>query len=91
MANKAEIRLIKLEDGHKNIMGKLHEMNDTLNGMDHVIRGNGRPGLVAKVEVIENKIEHLEVGKKDWKDFVAMGVSGGLVAVFTAVVQHFIR
>lgn len=91
MAQKSEIRIVKLENGQKNIMDKLHEMNETLNGMDHVIRGNGRPGLVAKVEVIENKIVNLEVGKKDWRDFVAMGVSGGLVAGFTALVQHFIH
>lgn len=91
MAQKPEIRLVKLEDGHKNIMDKLMSMDERLIGMDHVIRGNGRPGLVSKVEVIENKIANLEINKKDWRDFVAMGVSGGLVAGFTALIQHFIH
>lgn len=91
MAQKWEVRIVKVEDAYKSILGKLQEMDSRLVGMDHVIRGNGRPGLVAKAEVIDQRLKNLETNKRDWKDLIAMIVGGGLVAVFTALLQHFIH
>lgn len=91
MGQKLDVRMVKVEDACKNIMSKLMEMDTRLTGMDHVIRGNGRPGLVAKVEVQETRLKTLESNKRDWKDFTAMIIGGGLVAVFTAALQHFTK
>lgn len=91
MGNNLEIRIVKVEDAYKALMKKLLEMDEKLTGMDHVIRGNGRPGLVTKFELQEQRIKTLENNKKDWKDLIALCISGGLVALFTALVQHLIR
>lgn len=89
MPKKMEVRVVQLEDGLKNIMSKLMDMDSRLTGMDHVIRGNGSPGLVSKTDVIDQRIKNLEGNKRDWKDLLAMVIGGGLVAVFTVALQHF--
>lgn len=91
MSKKPEVRLIQLEEAHKTIMDKLVSMDERLVGMDHVIRGNGRPGLVAKTEVIEQRLKGLEGNRRDWKNFIAATLGGGLVAGITMVMQHFIH
>lgn len=87
---KTEVRLVKLEDAYKGIRDSLREMNERLVGMDHVIRGNGRPGLATDVEILKQDVKTMKAGKKDWKDFLVLVVSGGIVAVATILMQHFI-
>lgn len=89
MGQKLEIRVTKLEDRHSAILEKLKEMGDRLIGMDHVIRGNGSPGLVAKLATHNERIKALEEKKRSWKDLTASVVSGGVVAIIAALLQHF--
>lgn len=91
MTQKTEVRIVKLEDAYKAIMEKLKEMNERMVGVDHVIRGNGRPGLVTEVETLKQSVKDLKGARKDWKDFMVMIAGGGIVAVITALVQHFAR
>jgi len=95
MATKLEVRLVKLEDRHDEIMTRLVNMDKKLDGLDHVIRGNGSPGLATKVETQEQRLKELEGDqgdtKRSWKDFSILCVSGGLVALVTSLMQHFIR
>lgn len=89
MAKKdIEIRVVKLEDGQGAIMNQLTKMDDTLVGMDHVIRGNGGPGLTTKVETQEQRLKELEKARKSWKDFMVLILSGGLVALLAEILHH---
>lgn len=91
MAKKdLEIRVVKLEDGRDAIMSKLTEMNGTLTGIDHVIRGNGAPGLVTNVEKQDLRIKELEKARKSWKDLMVLIISGGLVAFIAEMLHHFV-
>lgn len=87
---KIEVRVVKLEDAYKGIRDILRDMNERLVGMDHVIRGNGRPGIVTDVETLKQAVKDLKSNRKDWKDFVVMVVGGGLVAAITIMLQHLI-
>lgn len=91
MAQKWEVRLVKLEDAYKFIGEKLMEMDKRMVGMDHAIRGNGRPGLTTDVETLKLQVKELNKVKKGWKDFMVMVIGGGIVAVITTAVQHFAR
>ena len=91
MAKGLEVRVVKLEDAYKFITEQLIELNQKMTGMDHVVRGNGTPGLATQMQLQDQRIKNLERARKGWKDFTVLCVSGGLVAVLTVAVQHFIR
>jgi hypothetical protein len=85
-----EVRIVKLEDGQGAIMGQLTKMDETLVGMDHVIRGNGGPGLTTKFETHDQRIRELEKVRKSWKDFMVLIMSGGLVALIAEILHHVV-
>lgn len=85
-----EIRVVKLEDGQDAIMTKLTKMDSTMDGIDHVIRGNGGPGLTTKIETQEQRLKELEKARKSWKDFMVLIVSGGMVAFIADMLHHFV-
>lgn len=75
---KTNERVAKLEEKFESIHGSLASLNDKMDGLDHVIRGNGSPGLAAKVDVIATKVETIEGGRSRWRD-AFFTVSGGIV------------
>ena len=84
MDQKWQIRLCRMED-------TLNEVKGKVDGLDHIIRGNGNPGIVATQELHDLRIKTLEKHKKSWREFTILMASGGVVALLTAVVQHFMR
>lgn len=71
-------RLATLEAIVPAIHEKLKELNDTMTGLDHVVRGNGAPGLAAKVDAIKTRVETIEGGRNKWRD-AFFTVAGGIV------------
>jgi hypothetical protein len=77
-------RLATLETLVPTILEKLTAMDAKMDGLDHVIRGNGAPGLAAKVDAIKTRVETIEGGRNRWRDAfftVAGGITVG-VSVF---------
>lgn len=80
--NKLEVRVAKIEVGLKAIIETLTRMDARMEGLDHVIRGNGKPGLVADTATISLRVGELEVSRNKWRDLfftVAGCVVGGFV------------
>lgn len=75
---KTNERVAKLEEKFSSIHDALVEMNVKMDGLDHVIRGNGSPGLAAKVDAIKTRVETIEGGRSRWRD-AFFTVSGGIV------------
>jgi len=88
MAQKWEVRLGRMES-------TLADVKSTVDGLDHIIRGNGNLGLVATQSMQDMRIKALENDKKSrmksWHEVLILVASGGVIAVLTAVVQHFVR
>ena len=88
MAQKWELRLERMES-------TLADVKTTVDGLDHIIRGNGNLGLVATQELQDLRIKTLEDDKKSWvkswRELIILMASGGVIAVLTEVVQHFVR
>ena len=76
-------RVTQVESVIPAIHNELKRLNDTMEGLDHVIRGNGSPGLVERVGTIVSKIENLEGTRNRWRD--AFFTVGGGVIVGVAV------
>lgn len=79
---KINERVAQLEAIIPAIHGQLSEMNEKMSGLDHVIRGNGAPGLAAKVDAIKTRVETIEGGRNRWRD-AFFTVSGGIVVGIT--------
>lgn len=60
------------------IMAKLNTMDGKIDGLDHIIRGNGTPGLVTKLELHAVRLKTLEGSRHRWRD-AFFTVSGGIV------------
>lgn len=75
---KINERVAKLEAVLPAIHDQLVSMNEKMVGLDHVIRGNGAPGLAAKVDAIKTRVETIEGGRSRWRD-AFFTVSGGIV------------
>ena len=55
----SERRLTILEQQTKAVMDVLKRIDERTEHLDHIIRGNGNPGLVTRVEVIEVEAKEL--------------------------------
>lgn len=75
---KVNERVAKLEGMLPAIHDALQDMNAKMDGLDHVIRGNGAPGLAAKVDAIKTRVETIEGGRNRWRD-AFFTVAGGIV------------
>lgn len=78
---KTTERLAKLETIVPVIHDALQDLNKKMDGMDHIIRGNGAPGLAQKVEAIKVKVEAIEGGRNRWRDVCFTVVGGVIVGV----------
>lgn len=74
-------RLAKLETIIPVIHESLATLNEKMDGMDHIIRGNGAPGLAQKVDSIKQRVELIEGGRNRWRDACFTVVGGVLVGV----------
>lgn len=64
------------------VMDKLEVMDKKLDGLDHIIRGNGTPGLVTKMELHAVRLKALEGSRHRWRDAfftIAGGIAVGIV------------
>lgn len=75
---KLNERVAKVEAILPAIHDQLVEMNVKMTGLDHVIRGNGAPGLAAKVDAIKTRVETIEGGRNRWRD-AFFTVAGGII------------
>lgn len=75
---KINERVAKLEAKFSAIHDYLADLNEKMEGLDHVIRGNGAPGLAAKVDAIKTRVETIESGRSRWRD-AFFTVAGGIV------------
>lgn len=60
------------------IMAKLELMDKKIDGLDHIIRGNGTPGLVTKMELHAVRLKTLEGSRHRWRD-AFFTVAGGII------------
>lgn len=97
-----ERRLTTLEQQAKSVMDVLKRIDERTERLDHIIRGNGNPGLVTRIEVIEvitkelhEKVVTSEADKKEsaktksdhvWTWWIAFG-SLALVEVLHLVLH----
>jgi hypothetical protein len=86
-----ESRVVRVETILVSIAETLTRLDTTMAGMDHVIRGNGAPGLSQKVSELKVEIKELKEDKGMLQHAV-YGASGGLiVGLIMFAVQHFLR
>lgn len=78
---KVSDRITALETLIPAIHEKLKSLDEKMDGLDHIVRGNGTPGLAAKVE-------NLTSFHRRWRDvfFAVLGgvVIGVTVSMFTS-------
>jgi hypothetical protein len=95
MAQSKEVRLVKLETQNTEILSHLMSMDAKMDGLDKLIRGNGKPGLLTTQTEHELRIQTLEDTRKgsmkSWRELSVLIISGGVIALLTAAVQHFVR
>lgn len=95
MAQKPEVRLVKLETQTSEILSRLTSMDSKMDGLDKLIRGNGKPGLLTTQTEHEVRLKTLEETRKgsmkSWRELIVLSISGGVIALLTAAVQHFVR
>lgn len=82
---KVDERLTKLEVKGaedrimlKGISETLKSLDEKMTGLDHVIRGNGSPGMKATVDAIAVRVVSLEEKRSKWRD-LAFTVGGGVL------------
>lgn len=68
---KINERVARLEAIVPEINEKLGRLDAKMDGLDHVVRGNGAPGLAAKVESLTST-------HRRWRD-VTFTIAGGIV------------
>lgn len=93
MGNKLEIRVTKMEVVLKTLLETLTRMDARMEGMDHVIRGNGKPGLVADMATTVVRLDSLESSRNKWRDlfFTVAGCVVGGVILFLIQQQWSVR
>lgn len=84
MGNKIEVRVAKIETVFGTLLETLKRMDERMEGMDHVIRGNGKPGLVSDVRDVVSRVATLETSRNKWRDmfFSVVGIVVGGVILF---------
>lgn len=81
MGNKQDTRITKIETMFATLFETLKKMDERLEGMDHVIRGNGAPGLVSDVRDITTRVTSMEGSRNRWRDLCFTMVGGIVVGV----------
>ena len=66
--NKMDKRITILESLSKESMTILQRLDDRMEHMDHIIRGNGSPGLVTQIEVLQTKTDAISKTLEDQKE-----------------------
>lgn len=66
--NKLDKRVTILESNHKESMTILQRLDERMEHMDHIIRGNGSPGLVTQIEVLQTKTDLISKSLEDQKE-----------------------
>lgn len=66
--NKLDKRVTILETNHKESMTILQRLDERMEHMDHIIRGNGSPGLVTQIEVLQNQTEAISKSLAEAKE-----------------------
>lgn len=66
--NKLDKRVTILESNSKESMTILQRLDERMENMDHIIRGNGAPGLVAKIEVLQLQTEAIRTSLAEQKE-----------------------
>lgn len=61
-------RISRLEILSKEAMDVLHRLDERMEHMDHIIRGNGSPGLVTKIEILQTQTEAIRTSLADAKE-----------------------
>lgn len=61
-------RISRLEILSKEAMDVLHRLDDRMEHMDHIIRGNGSPGLVTKIEILQTQTEEIRTSLAEAKE-----------------------
>jgi hypothetical protein len=87
--NGIEMRVVKIETVILGVAETLARLDTRMEAMDHVIRGNGAPGLSQKVGELKMEIIDLK-GDKGMLVNAVYGACGGLiVGLIMFAVQHF--
>lgn len=76
--NKLEVRNAEDKVMLKNISDTVARLDEKMTGLDHVIRGNGAPGMKATVDAIAVRVGSLEEKRSKWRD-LAFTVGGGIL------------
>lgn len=66
--NKMDKRIIILEAHSKESMAILQRLDERIEHMDHIIRGNGSPGLVTQIQVLQTQTEEIRKSLADSKE-----------------------
>lgn len=66
--NKIDKRIVVLESHAKESMTILQRLDERMEHMDHIIRGNGSPGLVTKIEVLQTQTEEIRKSLAEAKE-----------------------
>ena len=87
-SSKVENRITKLEANTESIKTALVAIDAKLDGLDHVIRGNGSPGVAAKVSAVQEDLAELKAGKDRVREALYAAYGGLGVGIILYVVQH---
>lgn len=91
MAGKIDLKVAKLEVQLAGILPMLKKMDEKIDGLDHVIRGNGAPGLSEKISSLKVEVVELKGDKSRLMNAVYGAVGGLAVGLVMFLVQHFYR
>lgn len=88
MSNSDSEKLDQLLQDGAVIKGAVADIKDDINSLQKVIYvGNGKPSLIARVEVVEVHLEDL----KWWKRAAIAGVFTGLLGLGMAITERLIN
>lgn len=65
---KQDLRLTTLELQSKEAMTILQRLDERMEHMDHIIRGNGSPGLVTQIQVLQTKTDAISLSLAEAKE-----------------------
>lgn len=66
--NKIDKRVTALESTSKESMTILQRLDERMEHMDHIIRGNGSPGLVTQIQVLQTQTEEIRKSLAESKE-----------------------
>lgn len=61
-------RITILESLSKEAMTILHTLDERMEHLDHVVRGNGSPGLVTQIQVLQTQTEAIRTSLAEQKE-----------------------